>query len=241
MLFAEDFDVIKKTLTLEYIKNKKEIIHDLLTYSKSLPVIKYVFNFILINWPCFFFERSGSGQTILSTLVVVTYNGKHLEIIKYVLSFCKKNFETIFFQKDKIFTWGEYSHKIIEKTFLHNLCYSPMNTVKYVLNFCAKNYNSLFLEDVRKRRICIPSITSFSDDTAKYTLKFFIIRRPFMFLYKNNSLSSQNTFNSIVSYYTKRNETSRGKNIIKFCTLNFPEISIKTNNFILPLMLEIQN
>jgi len=107
---------------------------------------------------------------------------------------------------------------------------------------------------------------NFSFSTIKHVLKFCIINRPSLFFEKN--LKGYNAFDIILrlEYVSRISKTILKISTLhypyfifkifnysrvihrnhflyekKFCLLNFPEISIRTNNFILPLMMEIQN
>jgi len=71
---------------------------------------------------------------------------------------------------------------------------------------------------------------------TKYYLKICAMNFPYLFLEKEYEYSI--IFSYLIYIYSF---VPQAKYRLKFCNLNFPEISRKTNNFILPLMMDIQN
>jgi len=116
---------------------------------------------------------------------------------------------------------------------------NSLKLVKYVFKFCKIYQKTLFLEKSNFNNTILNHLFSCSHDSVsvtKYVFKFCILNCPYLFLQKN---FIGKIFLSILIY--SRYITPKIKYGLKFSSLNFPEISIHTNNFILPLMMEIQN
>jgi len=126
--------------------------------------------------------------------------------------------------------------------------------LKYLLKFCKINFPEIFLKSyytilsvfcshAYKRPVETPK--------AKYILKFSIQNFPYSFLKKYYEQDIVDIFefdhNGYVIYrkiniylYTGGNrEKVINRYVLEFLDYNFPEISLRTNNFILPLMMEI--
>jgi len=148
-----------------------------------------------------------------------------------------------FLSKGRSANKKELNVKIIKRTeyfghtILHELLYGchHLKTIKYILKFYILNCKSLFLEKCNNRSTILHLLPCNNNNPAvNYILKFFILNFPYLFLEKNNCGS---TIYSINVYH--KHEPSAV--ISKFLSCNFPEISLITNNFILPLMMEMQN
>jgi len=99
------------------------------------------------------------------------------------------------------------------------------------LNFYKNNFPNAFFIKERYGFTFFDGIgLNSSKLTEKYLLKFLISYFPFLFLEKKFNKRFKNMGSSCA-----------GRNTLFFCTFNFPEISNRTNNFILPLIMEIQN
>jgi len=126
-----------------------------------------------------------------------------------------------------------------ESIILHELFWyrSSLPKVKYIFRFCKKHYPSLFFEknDLNKKYLVVslyfhPRYLC----VIKYVLKFSILNFPYLFLEKDEyGHTCYDCFDP--------DTLSIEKYVLKFFSLNFPEISYSTNNFILPLTIEIQN
>jgi len=118
-------------------------------------------------------------------------------------------------------------------TILHYLFWFLSNPslekIKYTLKYCCKKYPSLFLEKNNYESTILHNLfyNNHSLETIKYVFDYCIKNYPYLFLEKNID-------GDTILY-------NLGKNGLKFLKYNFPEISENTNNFILPLMIEIQN
>jgi len=158
---SQDLSVIKKKLNADTIKQKDESGNNILNYlvsQDSLPVIKYVFKFCILNCRSLFLEKNNRGVTILDYLF--SYDG-YGRIVYYSVS------------------------KVLSK-------------IKYVLKFYTLNFPFFILKIHYNGR----------------TVKGLLICNDFL---------------------------PRLICLMKFYSFNFPEMSNRTNNFILPLMMEIQN
>jgi len=142
----------------------------------------------------------------------------------------------------------EMIKKWYRETILHILCdrpivdvdVNPLEKVKYVFKFCKKHHPILFLEDGVNQNTFLNYLYYYNFDyldLTKYVFKFCIQNFPSLFSRKNED---GYIIFSPLRYY----DASVGgipKYMVDFTTLNFPEHSRITNNFIFPLMMEIQN
>jgi len=113
------------------------------------------------------------------------------------------------------------------------------------------NFEDFLSQDLRliKKKLTVEYINKEDDDTflyfvlmeylslckLKYIFKFCIRNLPFVFLDKD-------TFDYFVDYHDEYYETIiENTYILDFYKYNFPEVSYSTNNFILPLTMEIEN
>jgi len=118
----------------------------------------------------------------------------------------------------------------IGNTILHYLfCYTrSLHITKYVIKYCCKKYPSLILEKNGLGRTILHYLFYYNSlEKIKYVLKYCCKKYPSLCLKKDKD-------GKTIIY-------SLGPNGPKFLKYNFPEISIHTNNFILPLTMEIQN
>jgi len=116
-------------------------------------------------------------------------------------------------------------------------------TRKYVINFLIKNFHDLLLEDENIIDFFTPGdFHSFRYN--KYILKYAIRLYPYWFLLKYFLIITSN-YRCCYDDGCGRNRYNFKKNskyIPNFFSYNFPElITDSTNNFILPLLIEIQN
>jgi len=216
---CQKLKTIKKKINIDIINQKidGDNILQLLFY-QSLSKIKFIFEYCYLNQKSLFLEKD--ENTILH--IVSTYE---FAKIKYVFDFCEVKIPSLILEKNDV-----------AATFLHCLfgSNSSKKAIKYGLKIC-KKYPSLILEKTNFGDTIFSIINSklCSLTIAKYHFKFFIYRCPFLFLEDLNE--------EIMSSYYMKFDYPVNRYIVKFCSYNFPEISLRTNNFILPLLMEIQN
>jgi len=117
-----------------------------------------------------------------------------------------------------------------------------LKTTKRVFRFCKKHNPKLFLQKDKAGNSLLDyllCILNYKKDIIKYILNFCILHFPFLFLEKKGN--DGHTFFSIIARYKGTLNITNFMVIYNFAYQNFPEISNSTNNFILPLMMEIQN
>jgi len=222
----QDLSIIKKELNLEIVKCRskygKTILHELFSYSSTLPEIKYIFNFCKNNLPSLFLEKDHEEYDTILTYMLI--KDIALSKVKYVFKFCTLNFPTLFLKVNRY-----------QDTVLHELFYHPLSMVKYGLNFFKKNHPILFLTKNRKYEIFLECLFDLYSDLPKieYAIKFLIKHFPFLFLQKH--------VKNIRLHLMYEKYDCEVLYLYKFYKYNFPEKSKRKNNFILPLMMEIQN
>jgi len=184
--------------------------------NQDLSVIKQELNLELL-------KQKHHGNTILDYLV----EDNSLSKVKYIFEFCNYKCPFLFLEKNN----GG-------RTFLHYLiyCNNFLHIIKYLFKFSKCRFPSLFLEKDNFGYTILHYLNFETFCNAKIILKFCILHYPYLFLEKN---MYGNTFFSGLFY--RNSFSSKVKYIINFCSLNYPEISRTTNNFILPLFMEIQN
>jgi len=199
-------------------------IYPLFQHRNSLNKIKYVLNFCKSNFPSLFFSKDIYGITCLNYLII---RKQKLYIIKYVLNFFNLNYPSLFLEKN------DFAGSIINYLFDWKV---PFRRLKYVLKFFKTHFPTMLLEKAIDDNNPL-TITRRKDlIQLKYIYNFYMRNFPFSFLEKNiNGTLLQYRFN-----FENHNLISK-EHAYKFCKYNFPEISLSTNNFILPLMMEIQN
>jgi len=124
-----------------------------------------------------------------------------------------------------------------------------LSVLKYLLKFCKINFPEIFLEGHTILSLLCSNAIMFPliKPVAKYILNFSIKNVPYSFLEKwteedfdhNDEIVYRKY--DLYSYTGGNDVTSFNYYILKFLDYNFPEISFKTKNFILPLLMEIQN
>jgi len=192
--------------------------------SQDLSVIKKKLN-VYIQ------KKNKYGDNILHNLI--HYNIS-LPKIKYIFEFCNLHCKSLLLEKN------DDGQTFLE--FLNNYKINHLNVVKYILEFYSLNFPFIFLEKDNYRSTFEYLLYSPSLSEVKFILKFYILNFPFVFLEKNEH--GVNVFYKLSfrdSCYLKYWDPCVVKHSSKFCVLNFPEISKRTNNFILPLLMEIQN
>jgi len=186
---------------------------------KNLNFVKEVLYVDLLK------EKDKYGNIILHNLFYYTNS---LDVVKYVFKMYKLHFPELFLKKD-------YKGPLV----INNLLFynNSLSTLIYVLNFFKKHYPILFFKkQIRNNSFNYNRMFHTTHDPKKFLkcfLKFYIINFPFLSL---NLRFSRNLMTNIPSGYDILK-----KNINLFYKYNFPEKSRFTNNFILPLIMEIQN
>jgi len=204
------------------------ILHRLVEYSISLPTVKYVFKFYKENYPNYFLEKTFESETILHYL---TKFNTSLSVVKYVFKFYKENYPNYFLEKDFLGT------SILYSVFrIHAKC---LPVIKYVFNFHKKHFPSLFLEKTNFAGNNILHSMSLSCEISPLSINFiinFLIKfYPYLFLIEDRR------GRNILRFLSCRYDFHSISKEIAILVYNFPEISRYTNNFILPLLIEIQN
>jgi len=182
---------------------------------QDLKIVKRDLNTKIIESKCW-------SQTILHDLCALH---EKINKVKYIFEFCKENLPALFLEKDNS-----------KSTFLHNVFLWPrLKVLKYIFKFCLTHFPTLFLEKNVENISLFGYSYHIDIYNLKYVLKFFIRNFPFLFFEKDDL--GHTLFNCSIDCENIPNRHW----IFNFYTLNFPECSIKTNNFILPLMMEMQN
>jgi len=121
----------------------------------------------------------------------------------------------------------KYGNTILNYLFWYN---SSLEKIKYVFVYCCKNYPSLVLEKNNYGYTILHYLFWYNSslEKIKYVFVYCCKNYPSLVLEKNN-------YGYTILQYLR---TKKDFNFLKY---NFPELSIDTNNFILPLMMEIQN
>jgi len=192
---------------------------------EDLRVVKKELNLELLK------EKDEDGYILLQCLFYYTNS---LDVVKYVFKMYKLHFPELFSKKDN------FGRTIIDKLFFYNN-YKSLPIIKYALNFFKKHYHNLFIEKYNEREKilyysysflnCI--LTNSRQLSLKYVFNFYMRNFPSFFLILKAFIIDYSSFslNYIILYEI----------ISTFYKYNFPEKSVNTNNFILPLMMEIQN
>jgi len=115
-----------------------------------------------------------------------------------------------------------------------------LKTIKLIFKFYKKKIPSLFLQKDKDGDSLLPryllfSTSDFTKDIFKYILKFWILYFPSLFTEKINVSKCH------LNPKSQRFVCISRKYLINFFKYNFPETSKNTNNFILPLLMDIQN
>jgi len=139
-----------------------------------------------------------------------------LKKVKYVFKFLKNNCPSIFLEDEKGKSVLDY---LMHKNYL------DIEIIKYVYGFCRKYYPSLFLEKYNMYTLIMRP-----EPLGRYYFKFLIKHYPYIMIKKHRIVTEHNLYYNITFYYS-----------YDFYHYDFPEVSGSTNNFILPLMMEIQN
>jgi len=120
-----------------------------------------------------------------------------------------------------------------------------LKKLKYILKFCILNCKTLFLEKFpyHSENTILHEIPTLYKPltTSKYILKFFILNFPFIFLEKTNRGHTLNDINLPYINSAMFTYDASAHYTYKFHIYNFPELSYRTNIFILPLLIEMQN
>jgi len=230
----EDLSVVKQKLNVDHIKDglyNKNLLF-LFHYNCNLDVFKYFFYFCKKHRPNLFLEKDDYQNTFLQCLTNADVNE---DVVKFVLKFCRKHYPTLFLEKNiEGTTFLEYVEFDLEDKYRIKFLKINFYKIKYIFKFCKKHYPELFLE-----KEILNKLTDFyrsqSLISTKYVFKFYIKNFPFLFIYFKPILLP-------IWWHTNLIVVQAYCNYInKFLTQNFPERSNITNNFIVPLMMEIQN
>jgi len=181
--------------------------------NQDLSVIKKELNLYIL-------KRDKYGDSILYDLIFYNIS---LPKIKYIFKFCNLHCKSLFLEKNN---YGS--------TFRRLVCYPYSHLVKYILKFYSLNFPFIFLEKDIHGSIIRYLLRYPYFYVAKFAFKFYILNFPFLFLEKDKRGNNVFYDLSLAGFCVVKYSS-------KFCYLNFPEISLSTNNFILPLLMEIQN
>jgi len=164
------------------------------------------------------------GETILHHLIRYDHP---LPVIKLNFEYYLKHCPGIFYEESR-----NFNTLFIEAFHDYGHYGCDFRTLKYIIEFYKKNFPEEFM--------CMSplthSISYLSLRYIKYLFKIYIKTCPYSFI-KDKKYFKEFKHD----HFSIIHESEIIKCVLKFLNYNYPEIVDSTNNFILPLMMEIQN
>jgi len=152
----------------------------------------------------------------------------------------KYNFEFLIKIHPGYFLDTDNNGKIFDPLFLSKRKLK-FNVFKYVIDFYGENFPIIFSSPLLINNFMMNYLKVINLRSIKYFLKFLTKSCPCVFLLKILKYLLAFFFKNRHNFSVLGALTPSIKYFFKFIDCNFPEISNSTNNFILPLMMEIQN